>query len=90
MAEHSGFQKLVAEAKKHITEISPQDAAAKLNSGDAVVIDVREKDEWEEGHIPGATHMSRGTVELDIEKSFRPKRNDHLSLRRRRPIGARC
>ena len=37
MAEHSGFQKLVAEAKKHITEISPQDAAAKLNSGDAVV-----------------------------------------------------
>jgi hypothetical protein len=38
MAEHSGFQKLVAEAKKHITEISPRDAAAKLNSGDAVVV----------------------------------------------------
>ena len=63
MAEHSGFQKLVAEAKKHITEISPQDAAAKLNSGDAVVVDVRDKDEWDEGHIPGATHMSRGTIE---------------------------
>ena len=45
MAEHSGFQKLVAEAKKHITEISPQDAAAKLNSGDAVVVDVRDKEE---------------------------------------------
>ena len=68
MAEHSGFQKLVAEAKKHITEISPQDAAAKLNSGDAVVVDVRDKDEWDEGHIPGATHMSRGTIELDIEE----------------------
>jgi rhodanese-related sulfurtransferase len=68
MAEHSGFQKLVAEAKKHITEISPQDAAAKLNSGDAVVVDVREKDEWDEGHIPGASHMSRGTIELDIEE----------------------
>ena len=67
MAEHSGFQKLVAEAKNHITEISPQDAAAKLSSGDAVVVDVREKDEWDEGHIRDAIHMSRGTIELDIE-----------------------
>ena len=68
MAEHSGFQKLVAEAKKHITEISPQDAAAKLNSGDAVIIDVRDKDEWDEEHIPDAIHLSRGTIELDIEE----------------------
>ena len=68
MAEHTGFQKLVTEAKIHITEIWPQDAAAKLNSGDAVVVDVRDKDEWDEGHIPGATHMSRGTIELDIEE----------------------
>ena len=68
MTEHTGFQRLVAEAKKHITEISPQDAANKLNSGDAVIIDVRDKDEWDEGHIPGATHMSRGTIEFDIEE----------------------
>ena len=53
MAEHSGFQKLVAEAKKRITEISPQDAAAKLNSGEAVVVDVRDKDEWDEHTFPG-------------------------------------
>ena len=68
MAEHSGFQKLVAAVKKHVTEISPQDAAAKLKSGEAVIIDVRDKEEWDEGHIPGATHMSRGTIELDIEE----------------------
>jgi rhodanese-related sulfurtransferase len=68
MAEHSGYQKLVAEAKKHITEISSQDAAAKLNSGDALVIDVRDKEEWDEAHIPGANHMSRGTMELEIEE----------------------
>lgn len=68
MAEQSGFQNLVAEAKKHITEISPQDAATKLNSSEAIVIDVREKDEWDDGHIPGAMHMSRGTIELDIEE----------------------
>jgi rhodanese-related sulfurtransferase len=69
MAKHTGFEKLVAEAKKHITEILPQDAAAKLSSGDAVVVDVREKDEWDEGHIPGAIHLSRGTIELDIEEN---------------------
>jgi rhodanese-related sulfurtransferase len=68
MAEHTRFEKLVANAKKNITEISPQDAAAKLNNGDAIVVDVRDKDEWDGGHIPGATHMSRGTIELDIEE----------------------
>jgi rhodanese-related sulfurtransferase len=68
MAEHSGFQKLVAEAKKHVIEISPQDAAASLKSGKAVIVDVRDKDEWDEGHIHGAMHLSRGTIELDIEE----------------------
>jgi rhodanese-related sulfurtransferase len=68
MSEHSGFEKLVAEAKKKITEISPTEAAAKSKSGEAVIIDVREKDEWDEEHIPEAIHMSRGTIELDIEE----------------------
>src|SRR5438128_6286160 len=68
MAEHARFEQLVTEAKKNITEISPQDAAAKLKSGEAVIIDVRDKDECDEGHIPRATHMSRGTIELDIEE----------------------
>jgi len=68
MAKHTGFEKLVAEAKKHITEISPDDAALKLKSGEGVIIDVRDKDEWDEGHIPGATHLSRGTIEFDIEE----------------------
>ena len=68
MAEHTGFENLVAKAKKKITEISPTQAAAKSKSGDAVIVDVREKDEWNEEHIPDAIHMSRGTIELDIEE----------------------
>jgi len=64
----TGFEKLVAEAKKKITEISPTEAAAKSQSGEAVIVDVREKDEWDEEHIPDATHLSRGTIELDIEE----------------------
>ena len=68
MAQHARFEKLVAEAKKNITEISPQDAATKSKSGEVVIVDVREQDEWDEEHIPGAIHMSRGTIELDIEE----------------------
>src|SRR5438034_10476132 len=68
MAEHTRFEKLVTDAKKNITEISPQDAAAKSKSGEALIVDVREKDEWDEEHIPVAMHMSRVTIELDIEE----------------------
>src|SRR5881396_4243589 len=70
MAEHTRFEKLVADAKKHVTEISPQEAAAKSQSGEAVIVDVREKGEWDERHIPNATHLSRGTIELDIEEKI--------------------
>ncbi len=68
MGEHTGFERLVAEAKKKITETSPTEAAEKSKNGEAVIVDVREKDEWDEEHIPGAIHMSRGTIELDIEE----------------------
>jgi phage shock protein E len=68
MSEHSRFQKLVTETKKNITEIRPTDAAEKIKSGGTVIVDVREKDEWDEGHIPDAINLSRGTIELDIEE----------------------
>src|ERR1700757_742348 len=77
MAEHARFEKLVTEAKKHITEISPQDAAEKSESGNAIIVDVRDKDEWDEDHIPGAMHMSRGTIELDIEEKV-PNPNEMI------------
>ena len=68
MAEHNRFQQLVAAAKKNVTEISPEEAVKKLQNKEAVIVDVREQDEWDEGHIPNAVHMSRGTIELDIEE----------------------
>jgi phage shock protein E len=68
MEKQTCFEKLVAEAKKNITEISPNEAASKMKGGQGVIIDVREKDEWDEGHIPDAIHLSRGTIELEIEE----------------------
>ena len=61
---------MVAGAKTNVTEVSPTHAAAKSRSGDAVIVDVREKDEWEQEHIPDAIHLSRGTIELEVEEKF--------------------
>src|SRR5438874_12196886 len=82
MAEHKGFQELVADAKKKITEISPTDAAQTAKStSDAVIVDVREKDEFDESHIPDAVNMSRGMVELEVEEKF-PDRNTTIICHR--------
>ncbi|HEV2095351.1 MAG TPA: rhodanese-like domain-containing protein [Chthoniobacterales bacterium] len=70
MEQPNRFQKLVADAKTRITEISVMDAAAELELGNAVVIDVRERDDWDGAHIDGAVHLSRGTVELEIEEQI--------------------
>jgi len=66
--EQTRYEKLVADAKRSVTEISPNDAVEKLKTGEATIIDVRERDEWDEEHILGASHLSRGTIELDIEE----------------------
>jgi rhodanese-related sulfurtransferase len=68
MAERNRYQQLVAEAKKHVTEISPNESVEKAKNGEAVIIDVRDQDEWDEEHIANAIHLSRGTIELDIEE----------------------
>ena len=41
--------------------------ARRRRSTARVWIDVREADEWEEGHIPGAVHVPRGNLESRIE-----------------------
>ncbi len=48
------FQKLVAEAKTKITEISPNDAVHEVGCGAATLIDVRSAEEWKAGHARGA------------------------------------
>src|SRR3989440_4536144 len=69
MEENVRFEKLFSEAKKNIQEFSPQDAASALKGGETLLVDVRDPDEWQEGHIPGAKNFSRGTVELEIEEA---------------------
>ena len=70
MEQPNRFQKLVAEAKKHIAEISPAEARKLIENGEAVLIDVREESDWREGHAKGAKHLSRGVIELEIEEQI--------------------
>jgi len=43
------------------------ETAAAMKRG-ALVLDVREREEFLRGHIPNAIHLARGTLELEIEK----------------------
>jgi hypothetical protein len=44
-------------AKSDVRRIGPEEAAMLLQSGDAVLLDVRSKEAWEGGHIKGAVHI---------------------------------
>jgi rhodanese-related sulfurtransferase len=70
--DHSpGFLKLVAEAKKHVNEISVAEARAKLAANPKVVLlDVREESEWHAGHAVEAVHLGKGILERDLEKMY--------------------
>lgn len=54
---------LVTMAKARVHEVSMADAEAAIRDAD-VLVDVRETDEYLAGHIPGAVHVSRGTLEF--------------------------
>jgi rhodanese-related sulfurtransferase len=61
---------LVAEAKRRVENLSVDQVAAELDSGDAILIDVREQDERDErGTIPGAVHAPRGMLEFFADPS---------------------
>jgi rhodanese-related sulfurtransferase len=75
-----GFLKIVQDAKTRIHEISIDEYQRMLAAGDAgQLVDVREDHEWEAAHAKGAVHLSKGTIERDIEATF-PDKNTKLVL----------
>ncbi len=59
---------LVKEAKASIREVTPEDVKKMIDNNDRMVIlDVRDAEEFETGHIPGARNLSRGMLEFKIE-----------------------
>lgn len=68
--DHSpGFLAHVDAKRAGVHDISVDDARRSLASDPrAQLFDVREDREWNAKHATGATHLSRGVVERDIEK----------------------
>lgn len=65
-----GAMDLVGEAKAQIENLSPEEVAAELASGEAVLVDVREPQEREAAAIPGSVHAPRGMLEFYADPSL--------------------
>ena len=69
---------LLREARATIREVTPQEVEA-LPDGSVTLVDVREASEWEQGHLPGAVHISKSYVEQQIEAAV-PDRDSEVIL----------
>jgi len=68
--DHSpGFLKVVNEARSRVKEITIDEARKRLTANPkAILLDVREDSEWQQGHADKAIHLGKGILERDIEK----------------------
>ncbi len=70
--QHSpGFLAVVADAKSRVREISIDEY--RQSEKPVLLIDVREDNEWQQGHLPAALHLGKGIIERDIEKAVLDK-----------------
>ena len=66
MAYTEKFQALAEQARSQVESVTPEDVDALITSG-AIALDIRDKEEHDAGHIEGSIHVSRGTLEMNIE-----------------------
>jgi adenylyltransferase/sulfurtransferase len=69
------FQELMADARKDVPELSAQQVNELVtNNGKShVILDVRESDEWRQGHLEGALPLPRGFLEIKVESAIPDK-----------------
>lgn len=75
----NGFLKLVQDAMPHITEITCDQVQKMRDGHGAIIVDVREDSEWQNGHVKDAIHLGRGIIERDIETTI-PKKDTTIIL----------
>ncbi len=63
------YRELLSQVRGEIDEVDAVRARGLIETGDPLIVDVREQDEWDEGHIPDAIHIPRGNLESRIEKA---------------------
>src|SRR5437867_12303373 len=61
------LKEMLAEARQVVPEEGPAEVAKRLETGDKlVIIDVRDPDEYRDGHLEAASNISRGFLELRV------------------------
>jgi rhodanese-related sulfurtransferase len=74
------FLALVRDAKTRVRETTPEEVHRRRRQGERFhLVDVREDDEWRQGHVAGALHLGKGIIERDIEKTI-PDREAEIVL----------
>jgi len=65
-------EQLLSEASAHVPFVSMAELAERVTAGDLglILLDVREKDAFVAGHIPGARHLPRGQLELRVNSEL--------------------
>ncbi len=61
---------LISEASRGISFMAMDELARRLGSPELILLDVREAEEFAKGHLPGATHIPRGQLELRVDKEL--------------------
>jgi sulfur-carrier protein adenylyltransferase/sulfurtransferase len=69
---------VLRDIKSRIDEVDPAAVREQASNG-AVLVDVREPEEWAAGHIPGAKHVPKSYLESRIEGTV-PDRGQHVIL----------
>ena len=64
---------LVDEANKHVTNVPASVAKDLFDEGGYAFLDVRTAREYKMGHIPGAIHIERGSLEFKINNQVPDK-----------------
>jgi sulfur-carrier protein adenylyltransferase/sulfurtransferase len=70
------YQELLQQARASVPTVGLREASV-LIGGDTVFLDVREQGEWDLGHVPGAVHVPRGSLESRIEQVI-PDRSSRI------------
>ena len=71
MNHAAGFLNLVNDAKSRVREVTLDEARQRLAANpNAVLIDVREDNEWAAGHAADAVHLGKGILERDLEAKY--------------------
>ena len=60
------YMDLINEARSRITEIDVRGTASAIEAGGVTLVDVREPDEFGQGHLEGAFNIPRGVAEMGI------------------------